>query len=256
MSEGRYYWLKLKRDFFKRHDIQILESMPNGKEYCLFYLKLLCESIDHEGQLRFSDTLPYDEQMLATITNTNIDIVRVAVKVLCRLDMMEKMDDGTLHMTEVQSMMGSASNTPNAIRMRRFNEKQKALKAESISIAFQNEMPTISNQNESKSKRKSKELEIEKDKRPSLEDVKAYCQGKGLSVDPVQFFNYFEEGNWIDAKGQKVKSWKQKLLTWEKYNTKPKKQLNNFSTESSNDYIELQDEAQNDFWRRYGNDKE
>ena len=28
-----FYWLKLKRDFFKRHDIQIIESMPNGKDY-------------------------------------------------------------------------------------------------------------------------------------------------------------------------------------------------------------------------------
>ena len=53
MSDGKYYWLKLKRDFFKRHDIRIVEGMPNGKEYILFYLKLLCESVDHEGSLRF-----------------------------------------------------------------------------------------------------------------------------------------------------------------------------------------------------------
>ena len=33
----RYYWLKLKRDFFRRHDIQIVENMPNGKDYILFY---------------------------------------------------------------------------------------------------------------------------------------------------------------------------------------------------------------------------
>ena len=40
---------------------------------------------------------------------------------------------------------------------------------------------------------------------------------KNLTVDPVQFYDYFTEGNWIDAKGQKVRSWKQKILTWEKY---------------------------------------
>ena len=43
----KYYWLKLKRDFFKRHDIRIIEEMPNGKDYILFYNKLLLESIDH-----------------------------------------------------------------------------------------------------------------------------------------------------------------------------------------------------------------
>ena len=41
MADKKYYWLKLKKDFFKRHDIQIIENMPNGKDYVLFYLKLL-----------------------------------------------------------------------------------------------------------------------------------------------------------------------------------------------------------------------
>ena len=80
-KDKKYYWLKLKRDFFKRHDIQIIEDMPNGKDYILFYLKLLCESVDHDGHLRFNDEIPYNEEMLATITRTNVDIVRSAVKV-------------------------------------------------------------------------------------------------------------------------------------------------------------------------------
>ena len=79
MADGKFYWLKLKRDFFKRHDIRIIEGMPNGKDYVLFYLKLLCESVDHEGNLRFSEQIPYNEQMLSTITDTNVDIVRNAI---------------------------------------------------------------------------------------------------------------------------------------------------------------------------------
>ena len=43
-DKKKYFWLKLDKDFFKRHDIRIVESMPNGKDYILFYLKLLCES--------------------------------------------------------------------------------------------------------------------------------------------------------------------------------------------------------------------
>ena len=107
MSESnKYFWLKLKRDFFKRHDIQIIEAMPNGKDYILFYLKLLCESVDHEGNLRFSDQIPYNDQMLATITNTNIDIVRSAIKIFSELKMMELLDDGTLFMNETQKILG------------------------------------------------------------------------------------------------------------------------------------------------------
>ena len=125
-----FYWLKLKRDFFKRHDIQIIESMPNGKDYILFYLKLLCESVDHEGNLRFSDQIPYNEQMLSTITNTNIDVVRSAIKIFSELGMMEVMDDGTYFMREVQKMIGIAKQDEKTrestrLRVKAYRERKK-----------------------------------------------------------------------------------------------------------------------------------
>lgn len=106
----KFYWLKLKRDFFKRHDIRVIEALPNGKDYVLFYLKLLLESVDHEGCLRFSDTIPYSEEMLSTITNTNIDIVRSAIKLFQELDMVEILDDKTIFMTEVEALIGCQSD--------------------------------------------------------------------------------------------------------------------------------------------------
>ena len=126
MSETKkYYWLKLKRDFFKRHDIEIIEGMPNGKDYVLFYLKLLVESIDHEGALRFSETLPYNEEMLATITRTNVDIVRSAVKIFSQLGMMDMMDDGTLYMRQLEGMVGD--ETEWAAKKRIYREQQKEI---------------------------------------------------------------------------------------------------------------------------------
>lgn len=118
----KYYWLKLKRDFFKRHDVRIIEEMPNGKDYILFYLKMLLESIDHEGELRFSETIPYNEQMLSVITNTNIDIVRSAMKVFIDLNLIEIFDDSTIYMAEVQKLIGS--ETASASRMRRHRENR------------------------------------------------------------------------------------------------------------------------------------
>lgn len=126
MGDGKkFYWLKLKRDFFKRHDIRIIEEMPNGKDYVLFYLKLLLESIDHEGSLRFSDTIPYNEQMLSVITNTNVDIVRSAMKLFVELHLIDVLDDQTIFMGEVEKMIGSESWS--AERVRRFRQKQQAL---------------------------------------------------------------------------------------------------------------------------------
>ena len=123
MSDKKYYWLKLKKDFFKRHDIQIIENMPNGKDYVLFYLKLLVESVDHEGGLRFNETIPYNEQMLATITNTNIDTVSTAMKLFRELGMVEILDDKTIYMNEVSKMLGT--ETYWAQKKREEREKKK-----------------------------------------------------------------------------------------------------------------------------------
>lgn len=51
---------------------------------------------------------------------------------------------------------------------------------------------------------------------PTLEEVEAYCRERNSPVDAKQFYDYFTAGNWYDSKGQKVRSWKQKLITWEK----------------------------------------
>lgn len=126
MAENKkYYWLKLKRDFFKRHDVRIIEAMPNGKDYILFYLKLLLESVDHEGALRFSETIPYNHQMLSVITNTNVDIVKSAMDLFIELKMVEVFDDSTIYMHEVQRLIGS--ETAGAARVRKHREKIKAL---------------------------------------------------------------------------------------------------------------------------------
>lgn len=159
-KDKRYYWLKLKRDFFKRHDIQIIESMPNGKDYILFYLKLLCESVDHDGNLRFSEQIPYNEQMLATITNTNIDIVRSAIKIFAELKMMDIMDDGTYYMSEVNKMLGSETYWAQKKR----EQKQKALEQPPVVPALENVQRVSNAIPTCPSKSIDKEIELEKDK--------------------------------------------------------------------------------------------
>ena len=69
---------------------------------------------------------------------------------------------------------------------------------------------------------------------PTLEEVKAYCFERNSSVDPKQFFEYFQEGGWKDSKGNAVKNWKQKLLTWEKY--QPEKRKNKAAQELDDFY--------------------
>lgn len=149
----KFYWLKLKRDFFKRHDIRIIEEMPNGKDYILFYLKLLLESIDHEGNLRFSDAIPYNEQMLSVVTNTNVDIVKAAMKLFIELNMIDVFDDQTIYMNEVEKLIGS--ETDSAVKKRL--QRAKKDNVPKMSLGCPQDVP------QSKSKRKDKDIDIELD---------------------------------------------------------------------------------------------
>ncbi len=153
-EEKKFYWLKLKRNFFKRHDIRIIEEMENGKDYILFYLKMLLESIDHEGELRFSETIPYNEKMLSVITNTNIDIVRSAMKVFVELNMIEILDDNTIYMAEVLKLTGS--ETAGAERVRKHRDKKRLLQCNADETKCNTE------------KEIEKELELEKDKKNNI----------------------------------------------------------------------------------------
>ena len=121
-------------------------------------MKLLCESVDHDGRLRFNEAIPYSEQMLATITRTNIDIVRSAIKVFTELHMMEIMDDGTYFMSEVQKMVGCETYWAQRKREQRIKELPPS-KGVGHCPTMSNESPTCP----SKSKIKSKSKEIDED---------------------------------------------------------------------------------------------
>src|SRR5690554_568781 len=124
-TNKRFYWLKLPDDFFDRNDIKIIESQKNGEKYVLFYLKLLTAAIEHTGKLRFNESIPFTEEMLATITNTDIDVVRSSIKLFKNLDLIEIDGEQTIHMIEVPKMLGS--ETASTIRSRKSRAKKKKL---------------------------------------------------------------------------------------------------------------------------------
>lgn len=207
----KYYWLKLKRDFFKRHDIRIIEDMENGKDYVLFYLKLLVESIDHQGQLRFSETIPYNEKMLSTITNTNVDIVRSAIKIFTELKMMCLLDDGTLYLEQVNSMTGS--ETKYAID-KRIYRRSKYLQIEDKPET------NVDNVRQEKEKEKEKDSSAKPRKifqKPCVEDVALYCLESNYNVDAGKFVAYYESNGWRVGRSA-MKDWKASVRYWHSQN--------------------------------------
>lgn len=113
-SKEKLFFLKLNKDFFDQYWVKILESEPNGDKYILFLIKLMCESISHNGYLRFNESIPYDEKMLAAITHTDIDVVRTAIDAFKNMNIIEFTEDRTLFIPMVPEM--TTSTTEGALK--------------------------------------------------------------------------------------------------------------------------------------------
>lgn len=108
----KYYWLKLKEDFFDDDAISWLEEQPKGKEYALFYLKLCLKSLKTDGILiRTVGTMlvPYDMKKLSEITKTEFDTVVVAMELLKNMGLVEILENGEIFLPGLQQMVGSES---------------------------------------------------------------------------------------------------------------------------------------------------
>lgn len=111
-NKSRFYWLQLKEDFFDEDAIDWLEDQPNGKEYSLFYLKLCLKSLRTNGYLirQVGNMLvPYDHIKLGELTKTNPDTVLVAMDLLLKIGLVQKLENGELYIKQVENMIGSQS---------------------------------------------------------------------------------------------------------------------------------------------------
>ncbi|MDG4813858.1 phage replisome organizer N-terminal domain-containing protein, partial [Hydrogenovibrio sp. 3SP14C1] len=73
----KYYYLKLKDNFFDSDEMIVLESMPDGYIYSNILLKLYLRSLKYDGLLMFNDRIPFNSTMLAQITRCSVgDIER------------------------------------------------------------------------------------------------------------------------------------------------------------------------------------
>lgn len=209
-DKKRFYWLKLKKDFFQQHQIKILKSLPNGRLYALIYLELLAESTSHDGELRYSKMLPYDIITLSAVIDEDKDNVEKAIETLINLELVEVLDDGTIFMREIERLIGS--ETGKAERMRDYRERKKLDNATLL--------PQCSLENRDKSsENRDKNIYSKRFVPPTLQEVRDYCEERNNNVDYKKFYEYYSIANWKDSKGNPVKNWKQKMIAnWEKEN--------------------------------------
>lgn len=183
MSDNKkYYYLKLKENFFDSAEIKVLESMPNGYKYSNLLLKLYLKALKFNGKLRLNEFIPYNHQMIAAVTGMDIDTVRVAFDLFEQLKLIEVMDDGTIYMLEIQNFIGKSSTEADRIRAYRNeidNKKNKALKEVGQTC------PQESVQMYDKS---TPELEIELELEKELEIDYSYSDARGKEVVEIMKF--------------------------------------------------------------------
>lgn len=121
MQNKRYYWLKLKNDFFEGDEINWLEEQENGAVYILFYLKLCLWSLRSDGVLMRrvgKMEIPYDTKKLADITGTPLPAAETAMALLTSAGLVEVQENGALFMPQMEDMTGS--ETERAAIMRKY----------------------------------------------------------------------------------------------------------------------------------------
>lgn len=127
MSNKKYYWLKLKEDFFEDDTIAFIEEQENGKDYVIFYLKLVLKSLAREGHLiRYVGEMmmPYDVKALAKLTNTDFDTVRSAMDLFVKIGLVTKLDTGEIYMNQIEEMIGTETNKAALMRELRARRKE------------------------------------------------------------------------------------------------------------------------------------
>ena len=156
----KYYYLKLKENFYDSEEMIILQNMQDGYLYSDILMKLYLRSLKNNGKLMFKDVIPYTPSALAQVVRHQVGTVEKALKIFQQLGLIEVLDNGAIYMLDIQNFIGESST--EADRIRNYRAKIKEDKESVQMLQQMNDKSTPEIEIEIKIK---KELEIEKNKK-------------------------------------------------------------------------------------------
>lgn len=128
MSDNRkYYYLKLKENFYNSETMVILESMQDGLLYSNLLLKMYLMSLKSGGILMLNDHLPHTPQTIATFTRHQVGTVERALKVFLEFGLVEILTDGAYYMADIQLLIGQSSTEGERKKKERMRLKRQKL---------------------------------------------------------------------------------------------------------------------------------
>lgn len=119
----RYYWLKLKNDFFEQKEIKLLRKIAGGDTFTIIYLKMLLKSLQDDGSLYFEAIGDDFTEELALDLDEDTENVALTLRYLESKKLLEIIEKDEYFLKRVPEMVGSESYS--AERMRRLRTKEK-----------------------------------------------------------------------------------------------------------------------------------
>lgn len=117
MSDNkRYYYLRLKENFFDSEEMKIIEGMPDGYLYSNILLKLYLRSLKTDGRLMLGGKIPYSPEMISSVTGHPVGIIKQAISIFKELGLIEILDNGAIYITDIQNFIGKGSTEADRIR--------------------------------------------------------------------------------------------------------------------------------------------
>lgn len=124
-DDRKYYYLKVKDDFYNDESMIILESMPDGYLYSNILMKLYLRSLKNQGRLMFNDLIPYTPDVLAELTRHKVGVVEKALDIFRQLGLIEVLDNGAIYMLNIQNYIGKSSTEADRKREYRARIEQE-----------------------------------------------------------------------------------------------------------------------------------
>lgn len=225
-NNKKYYYLKLKENFFNSDEIILIESMQDGMLFSNILLKLYLLSLKFNGFLRLNENMNYTAQMIATLTRHEVGTVERALKVFYEFGLIVSTADGSIYMADIEGMVGESSTEADRKRLARANAK--ALKRQTEDKC----LPNV----QALSEKRPPEIEKETDIKTEIDsDREIYGQFKNVSLTPSEYEalkneypvyvdKYIEKlSEYMETKGKSYNNHYATIISWLKKDIKPTK---------------------------------
>jgi predicted phage replisome organizer len=152
----RYYWLKLKQDFFADPRIKKLRRIAGGDTYTVILLKLMLLTVKSDGILIYEgieNTLALELALKMDEDDKNVEATLIYMQ---SMNLIQELDPHTFDIPQVRELTGSESESAARVRKHRKKKEGKSLQCNAL----------VTSCNKTVTTEKEIEKEIDKEKEP------------------------------------------------------------------------------------------